>query len=85
MKTRLVIKALDVIENKRFKYKAADHHITRAFLMITKTTTGSGQITYASSRNAQAGHADVAWSIMHALQYEPIDNDQRKSSVTFSK
>jgi uncharacterized protein YjcR len=84
MKTRLVVKALDVIENGRFKYKAGDHEITRAFLMITKTTTGSGLITYASSRSVESGHADVAWSIMHALIYEPINNDGRKTTVTFS-
>ncbi|QSB01983.1 terminase family protein [Methylomonas sp. EFPC1] len=84
MKTKLVVKALDVIENNRLKYKAGDHEITRAFLMISKTTTGSGQITYASNRSTEAGHADVAWSIMHALQYEPIDNNARKSTATFS-
>jgi len=84
MKTRLVVKALDVIENERLKYKAGDHEITRAFLMITKTTTGSGLITYASSRSTEAGHADVAWSIMHALIYEPINNDGRKTTATFS-
>lgn len=84
MKTKLVVKALDVIENARLKYRAGDHEITRAFLMITKTTTGSGQITYASNRSTEAGHADIAWSIMHALHYEPIDNNARKSTATFS-
>lgn len=84
MKTKLVVKALDVIENGRLKYKASDHEITRAFLMISKTTTGSGQITYASTRSTEAGHADVAWSIMHALQYEPIDNNARKATAIFS-
>jgi uncharacterized protein YjcR len=84
MKTKLVVKALDVIENRRFKYKAGDHEITRAFLMITKTTTGSGLITYASSRSVESGHADIAWAIMHALIYEPINNDGRKTTVIFS-
>jgi len=85
MKTRLVVKALDVVENGRFKYKAGDHEITRAFLMITKTTTGSGLITYASSRSVESGHADIAWAIMHALIYEPINNDGRKTTATFSQ
>lgn len=84
MKTKLVVKALDVIENGRLKYKAGDHEITRAFLMISKTTTGSGLITFASNRSTEAGHADIAWSIMHALNYEPIDNNARKSTATFS-
>jgi uncharacterized protein YjcR len=85
MKTQLVIKALDVIENGRLRWLAKDIDITRAFLMITKTTTGSGLITYASSRSTEAGHADIAWSIMHALIYEPINNNRRKTTVTFSE
>lgn len=85
MKNQLVVKALDVINTGRFQYLAGDNEITRAFLMITKTTTNSGQITYASSRNVEAGHADIAWAIMHALIYEPINNDGRKATAVFSK
>lgn len=85
MKTQLVVKALDVIENGRLRYLAKDYEITRAFLMITKTTTGSGLITYASSRSSEAGHADIAWSIMHALIYEPINHQRRKTTATFSE
>lgn len=84
MKNQLVVKALDVINTGRFQYLAGDNDITRAFLMISKTTTNSGQITYASSRSVESGHADIAWSIMHALIYEPINNDARKTTVTFS-
>lgn len=84
MKTQLVVKALDVINTGRFEYLAGDNEITRAFLMISKTTTHSGQITYASSRNVESGHADIAWSIMHGLIYEPINNDGRKTTATFS-
>jgi len=72
-KTRLVMKAIDVIENGRFEYECGNKQITQAFMMITKTTTSSGgAITYAAGRNNATGHADVAWSIMHALAYEPI-------------
>jgi uncharacterized protein YjcR len=84
MKTQLVIKALDVINNDRFRYLAGDHEITRAFLMITQTTTSSGQLTYASSRSVESGHADIAWSIMHGLIYEPINNNSRRTTATFS-
>jgi len=83
MKTQLVLKALDVINNGRFKYLAGDNEITRAFLMITQTTTGSGHITFSSSRSAESGHADKAWSIMHALNYEPLA-PRRKTTVSFS-
>ena len=85
MKNQLVVKALDVINTGRFEYLAGDNDITRAFLMISKTTTNSGQITYASSRSVESGHADIAWSIMHGLIYEPINNDGRKTTVTFSQ
>lgn len=85
MKTQLVVKALDVVNTGRFEYLAGDNEITRAFLMITKTTTNSGQITYASSRSVESGHADIAWSIMHAFIYEPINNEGRKSTATFSE
>lgn len=85
MKTQLVMKALDVIENGRIRWLAKDTEIIRSFLMITKTTTGSGLITYASSRSSNVGHADIAWAIMHALIYEPINHNRRKTTVTFSE
>lgn len=84
MKTQLVLKALDVINNGRFQYLSGDHEITRAFLMITQTTTGSGQLTYASSRSVESGHADIAWSLMHGFIYEPLNNNSRKATATFS-
>ena len=46
--------------------------------------TGQKVTRYASSRSVDQGHADIAWSIMHALIYEPINNDGRKTTVTFS-
>ena len=84
MKTQLVLKALDLINNGRFQYLSGDHEITRAFLMITQTTTSSGQLTYSSSRSVESGHADVAWSLMHAFIYEPLNNNSRKTTATFS-
>lgn len=82
-KTGLVMKAIDVIENGRFEYESGNKRITQAFMMITKTTTGSGLITYSAGRNNATGHADVAWSIMHALNYEPIAV-RKKTTVTMS-
>ncbi|UOA08597.1 terminase large subunit domain-containing protein [Methylobacter sp. S3L5C] len=82
-KTALVMKAIDVIENGRFEYESGNKQITQAFMMITKTTTGSGMITYASGRNSATGHADVAWSVLHALHYEPIA-PKKKTTVTLS-
>jgi len=83
-KTRLVMKAIDVIENGRFEFEAGNKQITQAFMMITKTTTGSGVITYSAGRTNATGHADVAWSIMHALAYEAIA-PRKKTTATFSQ
>ena len=83
MKTELVLKALQVIENGLFEYSAGDKEVTQAFLMITQTTTPSGQITYGANRNNTVGHADVAWAIMHAFNYEKIA-PRAKTTVSFS-
>ncbi len=80
-KTSLVMKAIHVIENGRFEYESGHKQITQAFMMITKTVTGNGaMITYSAGRNNAVGHADVAWSIMHALAYESIA-PKKKSTV----
>lgn len=83
MKTELVLKALDIIENGRFQYSAGDKEVTQAFMMITQTTTPNGQITYSANRSNATGHADVAWSIMHAFIYEPLA-PRKRTSVSFS-
>ncbi len=83
MKTELVLKALQIIENGLFEYSAGDKEVTQAFLMITQTTTPSGQITYGANRNNTVGHADVAWAIMHAFNYEKIA-PRAKTTVSFS-
>jgi uncharacterized protein YjcR len=82
-KTELVLKALDLIENGRFKFSAGDKEVTQAFMMITKKVTDNGQITYVANRSNATGHADVAWAIMHAFNYEPLA-PKRKSTVAFS-
>lgn len=84
MKTELVLKALQLIENGQFEYSAGDKEVTQAFMMITKTTSPSGQITYAANRSSATGHADVAWAIMHAFNYEKIA-PRKKTSVAFSQ
>lgn len=87
IKARLVAKMQDLVANQRFKYFSKDTDITRAFLMITKTLTASGnQITYSASRKTQDGrtdHADTFWAISHACQVEPIAPESF-STVTFS-
>lgn len=80
-KTRLVLKAVDVIESQRIEWDAEHTDIPQSFLQITQTSTGNDQITYSADRTSATGHADVAWAIMHALSNEPLNINRRKSSV----
>lgn len=67
LKTQLVLKAKELIEAHSLKWDAGQNDIAHAFLTIRQGITDSGQISYSASRTSATGHADVAWSIMHAL------------------
>lgn len=82
-KTELVVKAISVISDGLFEYQAGHKEITQAFMMITQTTSGNGTLTYGANRLSSAGHADVAWAVMHALNYETIGTKQT-TKVVFS-
>ena len=72
VKAQLVLKALEVMEQGRFQFDAGDIDLAHAFMTIKRTTTTSGQMTYAAGRTDKTGHADEAWSVMHALAAEPL-------------
>ncbi len=85
IKSRLVLKAQDVIINKRLVWGAEHSTIPQSFLMIKKIVTGHG-ISYQTSRDNKNGHADAAWSIMHALFKNGLKTDNApKPKVVFSK
>lgn len=71
-KAVLVLKALEVMEEGRLEWDAAETEIGHAFMTIRQVVTGNGQMTYAAGRTASTGHADVAWAIMHGLAAEPL-------------
>ena len=74
VKTRLVLKAFDVIKNERLEYDAGWTDMTQSLLAIQKTSTASGrQTTYTAGRSRTTGHADLAWALLHALQNEPLE------------
>lgn len=79
-KTRLVLKAQDVIQAGRLEWEAGWTDIAQAFLTIKRGTTNGGQITFSASRTEATGHADIAWSIMHALYNEPLNTNKRRRS-----
>ena len=74
VKTRMVLKAQNIISKARLQFDAGWIDIAQAFMAIRKTLTASGrQVTYDAGRSAETGHADLAWACMHALDFEPIE------------
>jgi len=73
VKSRLVLKAYEVIHNGRLQFDRSWHDVVTAFLAIRRTLTGSGQqATFSAGRREDTGHADLAWATMHALDNEPF-------------
>ena len=74
LKTRMVLKAQDVISKGRLEWDAGYTDIPASFMAIRKAMTASGrQATYQASRSEDASHADIAWATMHALLNEPLE------------
>jgi len=74
IKTRLVLKAYDVINKGRLEFDAGWTDLAQSLMAIRKTMTASGrQYTYTASRTDEIGHADLAWALFHALQNEPLE------------
>lgn len=74
VKTRLVLKAYDVINKGRFEFDAGWADLAQSFMSIRKAMTAGGQrVTYVASRSEDVSHADLAWACMHAMSNEPLD------------
>ena len=81
VKTRMVLKAKNIISKGRLEFDAGWIDIAQSFMAISKTLTASGRhVTYVAGRSNETGHADLAWACMHALDHEPFegttDNNQ---------
>ena len=75
LKTSMVLKAKNVISAGRLEFDAGWMDVLQAFMAIHPEFTSKG-ITYKASRAGGVGHADVAWAIMHALYFEPLDSSE---------
>lgn len=76
VKARLVLKAKQVISKGRLQFDVGMTDLAAAFMAIRKTLTASGRsVTYDAGRSQEAGHADLAWATMHALDYETLAGD----------
>lgn len=81
LKTRMVLKALNVIGNGRLEFDAGMTDLAAAFMAIKKTTTASGrQVTFEAGRSEEISHADLAWACMHALANEPLEGATKTNS-----
>ncbi|WP_421870762.1 terminase ATPase subunit family protein [Motiliproteus sp.] len=81
VKSRLVMKAHNVISKGRLEFDAGWVDLVQSFMAIRKTMTASGrQITYMAGRSEQIGHADLAWACMHALDNEPLEGANENNS-----
>ena len=88
VKTDLVLKAQQVIGNRRLAWDASHTRITASFMKIRRALTqNNSQVTFVADRSAETGHADVAWAIMHGLQHEglPPPDGRPGCTVAFSK
>jgi len=75
VKTRLVLKAYDVIRAGRLQFDAGWTDIMQSLMAIKKTLTPSGRnLTYSAGRREETGHADLAWALFHALYNEPLES-----------
>ncbi|HFF2164769.1 terminase ATPase subunit family protein [Pseudomonas aeruginosa] len=74
VKTRLVMKAWDVVSKGRLEFDAGWTDVAQSLMAIRKTVTPGGrQFTYTAGRNDITGHADLAWALFHALHNEPLE------------
>ena len=79
-KTRMVIKGCEIIKSGRLQYSAEWTDVGHAFLTIRQATTANGAVTYCATRTDTTGHADIAWSIMHALDHEPLNPNRTNTA-----
>jgi uncharacterized protein YjcR len=81
VKTRLVLKALDVVRKGRLEFDAGATDLAAAFMAIRKTTTASGrQVTFEAGRAKDISHADLAWACMHAMANEPLEGQTARNT-----
>lgn len=78
LKTAMVLKAKNIISNGRLEFDNGWIDVVSSFMAIKPEFTSKG-VTYTASRGGTVGHADVAWAIMHALFFEPLDSSEGTS------
>ncbi|MEX6144096.1 terminase family protein [Providencia hangzhouensis] len=81
MKTQLVMKMIDIVDEERIEWDMDQKEIPASFLCIRHTTTGKGgAMTFVADRTQETGHADVFWATSHAVIKEPLNTDKKRKS-----
>lgn len=82
VKTRLVLKAQELIRAGRFLFDAGMNDIAAAFMAIRKIVTASGNaVTCTAGRAKETSHADLALACMHSLDYESPAGDSAVRTI----
>jgi uncharacterized protein YjcR len=82
VKAMMIMKAQNVISRGRMTFDASWLDVVSSFVSIKKTLTTSGRnVTFKAGRGGDDGHADLAWSIMHVLNNEPLDGREAPKST----
>ena len=85
VKTRMVLKAKQVIGDRRLEFSNDESNIVHAYMLVKQTATSNDRITYKAGRNSETGHGDAAFAIMHVLNNEqlviPEDDEQECTLV----
>ncbi|MFQ1853756.1 terminase ATPase subunit family protein [Aeromonas veronii] len=72
LKIRMVMKALDVMNNGRLEFDSGWNDLAAAFMSIRRGVTAGKMPTFESSRSEEVSHGDIAWATMQALLHEPL-------------
>ncbi|SUB21333.1 Uncharacterized conserved protein [Pasteurella bettyae] len=82
LKNEMVLKMLNLVQKRRFKYDLGDKDVTASFMTIKRQATRSGrQMTYVSDRSEEASHGDIAWAIMSTIINEPFGGASGQNST----
>lgn len=73
LKNEMVLKMLNLVQKRRFKFDNGDKDVAASFMTIKRQATRSGrQMTYVSDRSEESSHGDIAWAIMSVIINEPF-------------
>lgn len=73
LKNEMVLKMLNLVQKRRFKFDNGDKDVAASFMTIKRQATRSGrQMTYVSDRSEESSHGDIAWAIMSVIVNEPF-------------